>query len=111
MEDLKNAGFIQQLNISQSDEVSFQTFVSGLRVTYKDKPTVDIPKLVNSDDLEYELGSVLMQLTIDKKPTIALNLPPAPQQQRNPMMQQKQQGSGFEWLTGDAHYGIDTKKF
>jgi len=108
LEDLKGKGYLQQVQQASKDEMSLSKIMSGLQITYKDKPSVDIPVIYQSDSLEYELGGKLLELTLDKKPVIALDIPPAPPQ-ANPMMQQrKPQGSGFEWLTQG---GIDNKKF
>lgn len=109
MEELTQKDYLKQVNVSQKDEMSMSNLISGLQITYKDKPSLDIPVIYNADELEYQLGGRLIELTVSKKHLVAIMAPPAPPAPP-PQMQRGQRppGNGYEWL---AQGGIDDKKF
>jgi len=96
-ERLAKDGYQHELTVYQKDQQVQALIFSGLEITYQDKPKVQIPEIYSAELLEYEIGSKIMQLTLKKKPIIAVNVPPAPPGQQ-PQMGRQPPGSGFEWL-------------
>lgn len=108
-EKLQKEGFEHPYQEFNKDQVSVSNIYSGMKVTYQDKPTGSLPGIGDAEQLEYALGSILMELTMTKKPVIAIQAPPAPQQPPQFGGQQRQQGSGYEWLASGQWE--DGKKF
>lgn len=107
-EKLQKEGFEHPFQEFNKDQVSISNIYSGIKVTYQDKPTGALPGIPDAEQLENLLGSVLMELTLTKKPVIAIQAPPAPQQ--SPQFGgQRPQGSGYEWLASGQWE--DGKKF
>ncbi len=108
-EKLQKEGFEHPYQEFNKDQVSVSNIYSGMKITYQDKPTGAIPGIGDAEQLEYALGSVLMELTMSKKPIIAIQSPPTPPQPPQFGGQQQKQGSGYEWLAGGQWE--DGKKF
>lgn len=99
-ERLEKDGFEFPMMFYSKDQEGQAIVFSGLELLYQDKPKVQIPRMAQAEALEYLFGSKIIELTTKKKSVIAVNVPPSPPQ--NPQMQmmgQKQQGSGYEWLS------------
>ena len=96
-ERLFKDGFQQEIQVPKKDQVVQALIFSGLEITYQDKPTVKVPFIYQAQELEYNIGSKILELTLKKKPIIAVMVPPAPPA---PPMQMGRQppGSGFEWI-------------
>ena len=98
-QQLAKENFQHQVQDIKKDAFAVSMLFTGIKIAYKDKKKVDLPAVGQAEQLEYLLGSRILEMTMGKKPTIAVDVPPAPpQQQQNPMMQRQQQGSGYEWL-------------
>ena len=109
MEELAQKDYLKEINVSQKDEMSRSKLISGLQITYKDKPSLDIPVIYNTDEVEYQLGGRLIELTVAKKHLVAIMAPPAPPAPPPQMSRgQRPPGNGYEWL---SQGGIDDKKF
>jgi ABC-type uncharacterized transport system involved in gliding motility auxiliary subunit len=94
-----------------SDEVKWSKLITALELTYKDKPKSLIPAIGAPEQIEYALGSRILELTVDKKPQVAVMAPPAPPQAPMMGMNQRQQTNGYEWLQTGQWQGEDAKKF
>ncbi|HYG73546.1 MAG TPA: GldG family protein [Planctomycetota bacterium] len=106
-EKLTQEGFAHDVQDINKDQFSVQRLFTGIKITYKNKPKVSIPAIGGPEQIEYTVGSKLMELTLEKKPIIAVQAPAAPPQM-NPMMRQ-QQGSGYEWLQQGMWEGAKEK--
>jgi ABC-type uncharacterized transport system involved in gliding motility auxiliary subunit len=99
-ERLEKDGFEFPIMVYQKDQEVQAIVFTGLELLYEDKPKIQLQRAFQAEGLEYMLGSKIIELTTKKKPVIAVSVPPSPPQ--NPqmaMMGQKQQGSGYEWLS------------
>jgi len=106
---LREEGFAHEVQDVSKDNWSASILFTGIKITYKNKAKVNIPAIGGPEQIEYAIGSKLMELTLDKKPVIAVQAPAAAQQQQNPMMQRGQQGSGYEWLQQGQWEGAKEK--
>jgi ABC-2 type transport system permease protein len=107
-EKLQKEGFEHPYQEFNKDQISVSNIYSGIKVTYQDKPTGALPGIPDAEQLENLLGSVLLELTLTKKPVIAIQSPPAPPQPPQ-FGGQRPQGSGFEWFASGQWE--DAKKF
>lgn len=106
-EELRKVEGEIEIAINKKDERSRSLLTSSLKINYEAKPKVLTPFIGSAEQLEYLLGSKFSELTLKKKPIVAIDTPMPPQMP--PMMQQQQQGSGYEWL--QAGQFEDLKKF
>ena len=97
-EELQTTGGTQEVEVRSKDQRNRSLLTSSLKITYQDKPKVLTPFVGQAEQLEYLIGSKIVELTLKKKPIIALDLPAPPQQPQMFGQQQPQQGSGYEWL-------------
>ncbi|HEY3324320.1 MAG TPA: GldG family protein [Planctomycetota bacterium] len=106
---LQKEGFEHDYQEFNKDQLSISKIYSGIEITYQDRPKGKIPGIGDPEQLEYALGSQLVEMTIgkDKKPVIAIMAPTPPPQQ--PMMGQRPPGTGYEWIA--AGQFEDGKKF
>ncbi|MGD0093684.1 MAG: Gldg family protein, partial [Planctomycetota bacterium] len=102
-------GFQHQVQDIQKDKFAVSVLFTGLKIAYKDKKKVDIPAVGRAEQIEYQLGSKILELTLDKKPVIAVDVPPAPPNQMMQQMGRQPQPSGYEWL--QHGWGEDAAKF
>ena len=94
----------------EKDKLTYSTLFTTLRVTYADKPSQLIRVVQRSEDLEYQLASKVVELTLKDKPVIAIQTP-RPDQPMMPMMN-RMPSSGFEWfLRQDLPMAEFSKKF
>src|SRR5206468_319811 len=70
VEKLKKEGFELQFQDFNKDQVNISKIYSGLKITYQDKPTANFQKVETPEQIELELGSILMELSLDKKPVV-----------------------------------------
>lgn len=91
------------------DEVKWSKLITAVEITYKDKPKQMIPTIGAPEQLEFAIGSKILEMTVAKKPQIAVMAPPAPPQM--PQGMGRQQGNGYEWLSMGQWQGEDSKKF
>lgn len=111
-DELDEKGFTRMINMQTADEASTTKVWSGLTVAYKDKPTIDIGFVHQAEQVEYELGNKLIELTQTKKQLIAIDAPPAPPAPPPQFRQQQQPpGNGFDWIYTNPEVGLDQKKF
>ncbi|MCY3022622.1 MAG: GldG family protein [Planctomycetota bacterium] len=95
-EKLANEGFQHEVVDVTKDKHTASTIFTGIKVACR-KKVGDIPAVGEAEQLEYLIGSKILELTLVRKPIIAVHVSAAPQQ---PQMTtgQKPQGSGYEWL-------------
>lgn len=98
VEQLGKEGFQHEVQDINKDQFSVSRLFTGIQLAYKEKKKISIPAVGQAEQLEYLLGSKILELTLPKKPTIAVSVPPAPQQPPMMMGQRPPQGSGYEWL-------------
>ncbi|MCZ7644696.1 MAG: GldG family protein [Planctomycetota bacterium] len=94
---LQEAGVEQTIPEIAQDRVAYSVLYSTLEATYSRKPSVLIPLVEHADDLEYLLANRILELTLEKKPIIALHLPPAVNRNWNPTRGGRPI-TGFEWI-------------
>jgi ABC-2 type transport system permease protein len=96
-ERLGKAGFKHPVQDISKNQYVAMTLYTGAEITYKAKPKVQIPMLWPPDSVEYILGSKILELTLPKKPVIAV-CAPAPTQPPMMMGQRQPPQGGYEWL-------------
>ncbi|HYF48462.1 MAG TPA: GldG family protein [Planctomycetota bacterium] len=110
VERLTKQGAQHQVQDTQKDSVSVMRLFTSVELTYQDKPKALINPIRAAEEIEYQLGSKILELTTKKKPILAVMAPPAPPQ--NPMMGQRgPQGSGYEWIWMNQSDWDDGMKF
>ncbi|MCW8132231.1 MAG: GldG family protein [Planctomycetota bacterium] len=87
----------------QKDKKVLTSFVTAIRLTYKDNPTVLLPRVGSADGLEYMLASQITRLSLKEKPVIAVYYPPT----RRGLPSQKPV-EGFEWIA-NSPMALDEK--
>lgn len=89
------------------DKTTYSTLFSSLEVTYANKPSVLIPWIEHADDIEYLAASKILELTLEKRPIVAIHAPPALTQGWTPTQGGAPVG-GWEWILRGEE---DAKKF
>ncbi|MCY3020059.1 MAG: GldG family protein [Planctomycetota bacterium] len=107
VEQLRKDNFEHEVQDIKKDQFSVLRVFTGAKITYKSKPKADIPAIGAPEQVEYLLGSKILELTLAKKKVIAVDVPVA--QQPPMMMGRQQQGSGFEWLQHGQWEGAKDK--
>ena len=74
-EQLAKEGFQHQVQDIKKDAFAVSMLFTGIKIAYKDKKKVDLPAVGQAEQLEYLIGSKILELTLGKKPTIAVDVP------------------------------------
>ena len=102
---LTEAGAKLQAPDVKKEAVTFMNLFTCIEIVYQEKPRVLIPRIEFAEEVEYLLGGKIIELTTEKKPVIAVQAPPAPQ--NNPMTGGGMGGSGYEYLQQGQWEGGD----
>ncbi len=96
-EELKARGL--ELNVQQQsqDKLQFSTLFTTLSITYEDQEPVFIPVIQRAEDLEYEIANTFLNMTLEKRPVVALFTPKAPVPLRRTPGARLTPG-GFSWI-------------
>jgi len=97
-EKLAEEGFRHQVQDINKDQFSISALFTGIKLAYGAEKKAAIPAVGQAEQLEYQLGSKILEFTLPKKkPVIAVCVPQAAQQPPM-MMGRPPPGSGYEWL-------------